>query len=62
MKDYQTLIGAIFIAVSILISGILLSKAIENAVFFIGSCTSGISTSISNMGAQIENSFNTPAA
>lgn len=62
MKEYQTLIGAIFIAVAILISGTLLSNAIKNAGIFVGSCTSNISTSISSIGAQIEDAFNNPPA
>lgn len=62
MKEYQTLIGAICIAAAILVSGILLCRAIDNAGFFIGSCTSDIATSISNAGAQIETALGNPAA
>ena len=31
MKDYQTLIGAMFIAAAILVSGVLISNSIESA-------------------------------
>ena len=49
MKDYQPLIGAMFIAAAILVSGVLISNSIESAGADIG-CTTGslIETSISN--------------
>lgn len=61
MKEYQTLIGAICIAAAILISGVLLSNAIRDADVFIGSTTSGIATSISSVGGQIETALGSPA-
>ena len=62
MKEYQTLLGAVCIAAAILISGILLSNAVQNAGVFIGSCTSGIATSIISAGAQVENALASDAA
>lgn len=62
MKDYQTLIGAMFIAAAILVSGVLISNSIESAGADIGGTTGSlIGTSISNMGGQLETAIGNSA-
>lgn len=51
MKEYQTLIGAMFIAAAILVSGVLISNAIKYAGADIGGIGHTIGTFISNIGA-----------
>ena len=54
MKDYQNLIGAMFIAAAILVSGVLISSSIQEAGADIGRPTGTlIGTSTSKMGAQV---------
>ena len=47
MKDYQTLIGAMFIAAAILVSGVLISNSIESAGADIGGTTGSLSKHLS---------------
>ena len=62
MKDYQILIGAMFIAAAILLSVVLISSSIQEAGSDIGGTTGSlIGTSISNMGAQLETAISNPA-
>ena len=61
MKDYQNLIGAMFIAAAILVSGVLISSSIQEAGSdIVGTTGSLIGTSISNMAAQLETAISHP--